>query len=244
MEQSGEKEWREIEAEKCPGEREAKRGMEKYIIHGKVITMAEQASGIKGFYEDGYVHIVDGKIAGVGDMRDWKELVQVSDRAEVMDVGGRTVMPGLIEAHCHMGITEEKKGMEGDDCNENVDPVTPYLRAIDAINPMDAAFDDALAFLHRWQGKFGPKDGNLVSYADRAYDLLLSVVSASSDSAREACLHDAEELLLSARSVVPLYYYGTTSALSGELTGVYRKAGGVYFFDGVHPVEADAEEDG
>lgn len=34
--------------------------------------------------------------------------------------------------------------MEGDDCNESVDPITPYLRAIDAINPMDAAFDDAL----------------------------------------------------------------------------------------------------
>lgn len=34
--------------------------------------------------------------------------------------------------------------MEGDDCNETVDPVTPYLRAIDAINPMDAAFDDAV----------------------------------------------------------------------------------------------------
>ena len=53
-------------------------------------------------------------------------------------------MPGIIEAHCHMGITEEKKGMEGDDCNENVEPITPYLRAIDAINPMDAAFDDAV----------------------------------------------------------------------------------------------------
>lgn len=34
--------------------------------------------------------------------------------------------------------------MEGDDCNENVEPVTPYLRAIDAINTMDAAFDDAV----------------------------------------------------------------------------------------------------
>ena len=53
-------------------------------------------------------------------------------------------MPGIIEAHCHMGITEEKKGMEGDDCNENVQPITPYLRAIDAINSMDAAFDDAV----------------------------------------------------------------------------------------------------
>ena len=53
-------------------------------------------------------------------------------------------MPGIIEAHCHMGITEEKKGMEGDDCNETVNPITPHLRAIDAINSMDAAFDDAL----------------------------------------------------------------------------------------------------
>lgn len=53
-------------------------------------------------------------------------------------------MPGIIEAHCHMGITEEKKGMEGDDCNETVNPITPYLRAIDAINTMDAAFDDAV----------------------------------------------------------------------------------------------------
>jgi imidazolonepropionase-like amidohydrolase len=43
-----------------------------------------------------------------------------------------------------MGITEEKKGMEGDDCNENVNPITPHLRAIDAINTMDAAFDDAV----------------------------------------------------------------------------------------------------
>ncbi len=34
--------------------------------------------------------------------------------------------------------------MEGDDCNENVNPVTPWLRSIDAINPMDAAFNDAL----------------------------------------------------------------------------------------------------
>lgn len=63
---------------------------------------------------------------------------------QVLDVEGSLVMPGIIEAHCHMGITEEKKGMEGDDCNENVNPVTPYLRAIDAINPMDAAFNDAL----------------------------------------------------------------------------------------------------
>ena len=104
-----------------------------FIIHGNIKTMAEQD------YADGYVQIADGKIVAVGDMKDCPAL-----DGEVLDVQGNLVMPGIIEAHCHMGITEEKKGMEGDDCNETVDPVTPQLRAIDAINPMDAAFNDAL----------------------------------------------------------------------------------------------------
>ena len=77
-------------------------------------------------------------------MKDGAPFPLPEDGAEVINALGLLVMPGLIEAHCHMGITEEKKGMEGDDCNETVDPVTPYLRAIDAINPMDAAFDDAV----------------------------------------------------------------------------------------------------
>lgn len=63
---------------------------------------------------------------------------------QIMDVRHQHVFPGLIEAHCHMGITEEKKGKEGDDCNEMVHPITPVLRAIDAINTMDAAFHDAV----------------------------------------------------------------------------------------------------
>lgn len=96
-------------------------------------------------YEDGYVRIEQGRIAAVGDMRECdRSLLRSRKDIQVIDAKGNLVMPGIIEAHCHMGITEEKKGMEGDDCNENVDPITPYLRAIDAINPMDAAFHDAL----------------------------------------------------------------------------------------------------
>ena len=125
--------------------------MERYLVHGRIVTM-EEKDGIEDemgvVYEDGYVWIVDGKIAGVGEMRELREefgkSVKDRDDVDVIDVEGRLVMPGIIEAHCHMGITEEKKGMEGDDCNENVEPVTPYLRAIDAINTMDAAFDDAV----------------------------------------------------------------------------------------------------
>ena len=104
-----------------------------FIIHGNIKTMEGRD------FADGYVEIADGKIVSVGDMEDCP-----GAEGEVLDVQGSLVMPGIIEAHCHMGITEEKKGMEGDDCNENVNPVTPYLRAIDAINPMDAAFNDAL----------------------------------------------------------------------------------------------------
>lgn len=105
------------------------------IVHGNIKTMAGAE------YEDGFLQINHGKISAIGNMADCP--VYKND-SNVIDAKGNLVMPGIIEAHCHMGITEEKKGMEGDDCNENVDPLTPYLRAIDAINPMDAAFDDAL----------------------------------------------------------------------------------------------------
>lgn len=105
------------------------------IVHGNIKTMAGDD------YEDGFLQINHGKISAVGNMSDCP--VNKND-GNVIDAKGNLVMPGIIEAHCHMGITEEKKGMEGDDCNENVNPLTPYLRAVDAINPMDAAFDDAL----------------------------------------------------------------------------------------------------
>lgn len=110
-----------------------------YIIGGKVITMEEET------WEKGYLCIEDGKIKDLGPMKDGAPFpLQQGNNVSVIYADGCIVMPGLIEAHCHMGITEEKKGMEGDDCNETVNPITPYLRAIDAINPMDAAFDDAL----------------------------------------------------------------------------------------------------
>lgn len=113
--------------------------MYRYLINGKINTMAGAV------YENGYIRIQDGKISQIGEMTELGGMEPVKNHdTDVIDVGGRFVMPGIIEAHCHMGITEEKKGMEGDDCNENVQPVTPYLRAIDAINSMDAAFDDAV----------------------------------------------------------------------------------------------------
>lgn len=90
-------------------------------------------------YENGYVQFADGKIEAVGDMGELTEGVE-----EFIDVKGAWVMPGLIDAHCHVGIAEEKWGVVGDDSNEMTSPVTPHLRGIDAINPMDPAFHDAI----------------------------------------------------------------------------------------------------
>lgn len=107
-----------------------------YIIGGKIKTMA----GVD--IQDGYIRIENGKIAEIGK-RDEAAFHPASNE-RVIEVRDGIIMPGIIEAHCHMGISEEKKGMEGDDCNETVNPITPCLRAIDAINTMDAAFDDAV----------------------------------------------------------------------------------------------------
>ncbi|SCI66295.1 Cytosine deaminase and related metal-dependent hydrolases [uncultured Clostridium sp.] len=89
----------------------------------------------------GSVLVREGKIAAVGRdiaLRDTQDLQKI-------DAAGGWVLPGLVEAHCHIGISEERVGGVGDDCNELVAPLTPSLRAVDAVNPMDSAFHNALA---------------------------------------------------------------------------------------------------
>ena len=88
----------------------------------------------------GYVRTKDEYIEEIGEMSSFVP----REEEEVIDVEGAFVMPGLIDAHAHIGITEEKWGIIGDDCNEETNPVTASLRAIDAVNPMDPAFHDAI----------------------------------------------------------------------------------------------------
>ncbi len=61
----------------------------------------------------------------------------------IVNASGLYMLPGLIDAHSHIGMWEEAVGTEGADGNESSDPWTPHLRAIDAINPMDKAFEKA-----------------------------------------------------------------------------------------------------
>lgn len=101
------------------------------IKNGKILTMAGKD------YEMGSVLIDNGKIIAVG------KSVEAPEDALVMDAEGKIVMPGMIDAHCHLGMWEDSIGFEGADGNEMTDPVTPQLRAIDSINPMDRTFEEA-----------------------------------------------------------------------------------------------------
>jgi imidazolonepropionase-like amidohydrolase len=103
------------------------------VTGGMILTMAGRV------IEKGTLLVDNGKIHKVED-----GIVTPQD-AEIIDVAGKVVMPGMIDAHSHLGIVEEIYREEGDDCNEITDPITPHLRAIDAINPADVGFRDALA---------------------------------------------------------------------------------------------------
>src|SRR5664279_1512881 len=93
---------------------------------------------IEGEPFDGTVLITDGRIAALG------AAVTVPDDARVLDAGGRWLLPGFIDAHTHLGLHEEGEGWAGSDTNELTGPVTASVRALDAINPADIGFDDAL----------------------------------------------------------------------------------------------------
>ena len=98
------------------------------LTGGKIITMEGD------IWEKGYLCIEKGKILDLGPLENKAPFpLKQDETVRIIDTTGCIIMPGMIEAHCHMGIVEEKMGLEGDDCNENVEPVTPFLRAIDAV---------------------------------------------------------------------------------------------------------------
>lgn len=64
---------------------------------------------------------------------------------ETIDANQGHILPGFVDAHCHLGVFGDALGFEADDGNESTDPCTPNLRAIDAINPLDRCFEEARA---------------------------------------------------------------------------------------------------
>ena len=103
------------------------------IYGGKVYTM----NGTP--LTNGVVLIEGGKIAAIG------ENLTIPDGWRSFDATGKVVTPGLIDAHTHLGVYAEPAEWSAEDGNETSGPVTPAMDALDAINPSDIAFDDALS---------------------------------------------------------------------------------------------------
>ncbi len=104
------------------------------IINGDVMTR-------EGAFEQGNVLVDEenGRIAAVGVD------IEIPEDAQVYDAAGKFVSPGLIDAHCHVGVFPDGIGWQESDGNEMTDPITPHLRALDAVNPDDQAFGELLA---------------------------------------------------------------------------------------------------
>lgn len=83
--------------------------------------------------------VENGKIAAIGENLKGKE------GARVMDAKGLHVYPGFVEAHGHIGLDGYGIGYEGMDYNEMNDIISPQMRGIDGIKPLDPAFAHAAA---------------------------------------------------------------------------------------------------
>ncbi len=119
------------------------------ITNGKIVTIT------RGTIEEGTVIVEGGRIVAIGGE------VTIPADAEVFDAAGKVVMPGLIDAHCHVGLWAEGVGWEHSDGNEMTDPITPQLRALDAVNPEDPAFAELVA-AGVTTVLTGPGSGNLI----------------------------------------------------------------------------------
>jgi imidazolonepropionase-like amidohydrolase len=91
------------------------------IKGGKILTITN------GVIEDGTILIQGSKIKDLGPD------LKIPQNARIINADGKIIMPGLVEAHCHIGIWEEKIGWAGSDVNEMTDPATPHVRALDGI---------------------------------------------------------------------------------------------------------------
>jgi len=108
-------------------------GQDVAIVGGRIVPVVGEV------IENGTVLIKDGKITAVGAK------VKVDGDTAVIDASGKWVLPGFLEAHGHVGVHEEGNGWAGSDTNEMTDPVGARFRALDAINPADEGFRDALS---------------------------------------------------------------------------------------------------
>lgn len=108
------------------------------IKNGKILSMA-------GFNtSNGYILVHKEKIIKITEnYKEIEEYIVNESEIRVIDANNNYVLPGFVDAHCHIGLWEDSVGFEGEDGNESTDPITPHLRGIDGIFHADKAFIEA-----------------------------------------------------------------------------------------------------
>ena len=84
--------------------------------------------------------IRNGKIAAI------EEKIEATAEMTVIDGENKFLLPGFIDAHTHLGLYDEGTGWAGNDANETIEALTPHIRAIDGVYPLDIGFNDAVKF--------------------------------------------------------------------------------------------------
>ena len=103
------------------------------LIGGTVFTMCGKP------LQGGTVLVEDGKIAAVCCD------VEMPVQSKIIDVSGKYITPGLIDAHTHLRVYSEPSCWANEDGNEMSQPVTAEMDVIDAIYPADLGIAEAYA---------------------------------------------------------------------------------------------------
>lgn len=164
--------------------------------------------------EGGTVLITDGKIAAVGGPD-----FMPPPGSEYVNAKGKWVLPGLIDAHTHLGAREEGEGWAGTDTNELTGPVQAHVRVLDAINPADEGFRDAIAggvlAAGVTPGSSNPIGGQTV--AIRCWGQTVDDMVLRSPAGMKSALGENPKRVLGDRRVNPSSRLGTAAAIRGAL---------------------------
>ena len=93
----------------------------------KILTAAGQT------FDPGVLVVQDRKIAAVGPV----DGTVVPEGAEIRDVSGKVIIPGLVDSHSHLGVYSRPAVAANRDGNEMTGPVQSIVRALDSLNPFD-----------------------------------------------------------------------------------------------------------
>jgi imidazolonepropionase-like amidohydrolase len=188
--------------------------------------------------DGGTVLVRDGKIAAVEGPG-----FAVPDGAEVVDAAGKWVLPGFIDAHAHVGVSEEAEGWAGHDTNERTSPVTAQVRALDAINPADQGFRDAITggvlAVNVNPGSANPIGGQTV--AIKCWGRTVDEMVIREPAGLKSALGENPKRVYGERNETPATRLGTAALIRGAFVAAqnYQAKLAAADSDGATPAERD-----